>query len=579
MRIRASWLIVFAVVAVSLVRADLRQQMPIMLTRHKVAVDTSPTLTSEEPALRIPLLTYNELHPLAAEAFVERTAPEDPELLFAVALLRESGNGRTEALRRAAEAGRLAPAWAAYSMSLIQALPPYASIAEYGADPANAVSMAETAKLLQQEKPGQPDRLRPEEVAPAREAIRSWQDADPENGLPLAVETKLLHAVGRPQEALARWRAAARRPSVHIYEGEETGAVTRLLMRMGMPEFEAIQAAALRFFPLVPAYASLRAAARVAQYEGGLARLEGRDADAMAWWQSTCDIGRAVQERSDAYIGYLVGVAIEGIGASPTWRWYPNSRTRAAGPLSGGAVFYGRYHDFWVARAGSAADRELRDRVVQSKARLGKMRGLDLASIEEQARALEWIRPLGFACAGFVVGVVLLACYLIFGSWRRQEAEAASNLTARAAVALAAVALVPAAVGLLYAGSVVDFLDRGAGRAWQAVTVGAVLTVAAALLLPLLAASSSREGDRKGLATWRGNLRRVLPGLVATSAVFFLLCHLTASSQRHAWVSYWRSEGHSEMATIRRTLGTAWDHPAIPAVAWRAEYPPNVKRN
>ena len=198
---------------------------------------------------------------------------------------------------------------------------------------------------------------------------------------------------------------------------------------------------------------------------------------------------------------------------------------------------------------------------------------------ERQPQALRWLRPLAFATACSAVALALLVCFLAFGLPRRAEAEAAANLRGPLTWLLAAVALAPLVWSMFEVHALKDFLDRDASRAQQTLVVGACLTVAAALLLPWLVAANAREERPRPFLVWRGNLRRSLPPLIAVACLTAFAFHVVVARERADWVRYWWREGRSEMTLIKHTLGPAWDHPAIPAGAWRAEYPPNVPKN
>ena len=277
MRVHTSWWVVAAVVVVTVVRADLRQQVRLMLTPHKVSIMGSRPSEDPNPS-RTPLLTYDELDPsrAGADAFVERTAPHDPELMLAVALGKRDWGERQEVLRHAAEGSRFAPVWEAYCVLLVHSLPSYNSLALWGAHPDDPVNMAENLKQLREEGP--PDHLQPETVAPVLQALHSWEAIDPRNALPLVMETKLLHAIGRKAEAFSCWQKAGRLLRVDTYEAAQRAALVKLLQRMGMPEFEAIQAG-MGFYPEPSAYTDMRETAHIAQYEGELAVMQGRDTD------------------------------------------------------------------------------------------------------------------------------------------------------------------------------------------------------------------------------------------------------------------------------------------------------------
>ena len=88
MRVRASWVIVVGVVAVMLLRADLRYQARLMLTPHKLLVETVPALEPGDKPERLLLLASNEEpHQFkGAREFVRQKASHDPEMLLAEAL-------------------------------------------------------------------------------------------------------------------------------------------------------------------------------------------------------------------------------------------------------------------------------------------------------------------------------------------------------------------------------------------------------------------------------------------------------------------------------------------------------------
>ena len=187
------------------------------------------------------------------------------------------------------------------------------------------------------------------------------------------------------------------------------------------------------------------------------------------------------------------------------------------------------------------------------------------------------MRPLSFATTALVLCVLFLALYFALAAWRGREAEAAGNLSPRAAWLLAALALLPWAAGVLYAHRLADFLDRDASKALQALVVGAVMTVGAALVLPLLAASTSKEARARALPTLAREPSASAPAPHGADGAEASLCfNLVVARERQSWVRYWRREGHSEMAVIRHALGRGLGSPHRGTGAWRAEYPPNV---
>ena len=137
--------------------------------------------------------------------------------------------------------------------------------------------------------------------------------------------------------------------------------------------------------------------------------MQGRDAEALRWWQATCAFGHTMRETSEELISNLVGTAIESIGANYDWKWYPRIlRWWACETLRSwaGPCIHGVYHDWYMHHVSPREDTELRDRLVLAKLRSRASReyseGVSLLSPSQ-----EWFVPLEFS-------LTALFCFLLF---------------------------------------------------------------------------------------------------------------------------------------------------------------------
>ena len=495
------------------------------------------------------------------------TRPNDPELVLGAGLITDDMERKSELLRRAAEKGNTPAAWAAYSTDLMMHIPMFANDAYAGGDPANPTSMTEARKLLMQQKGnGAADYLEAEDIAPLLEALKRWEAVDPQNALPVALEAYPLTAALRYDQALSRLEAAARLPKVDLQLHGQEAAAARLLTRMGMPEPEAIHTAMIS--QIMPCLARLRQVRAVACFEAQVARLKGHDAEAVRWLRAVQDFGRIMTESGDDTMVALVGIALEDIGGGFAWKWYPASAVSGgSGPLMGGAIFYGKYHDWYAKQVGAAEDTKLRERVVLSKLRTSALREYS----SQQPMMLfgptaEWAKPLGYSIAALVCLFLFFIVYWSGRPWRDKE-EGATRLPQTVTFLLALVAVAPLAAGMVYAHGVRD------ARAWQGIIDGAVLSIIAAIALPAAAAQYTQVvGYRYGHA-WVANHRRVLPIVIALTAIVYLGMSLDTAHARHQWAQEWRAGKHDEFALVKKSLGAKWDHPQVPAGAWYAKYP------
>ncbi|MFB3880325.1 MAG: hypothetical protein ACE149_03630 [Armatimonadota bacterium] len=559
--VRASWFVVLVVLAVTLVVPVLRQQLRIGLEELKPK--NVRELGEYPPDIPGPLLKAYQHRALA---FVEKTYPNDAEMLMAAGVLADN----EQALKRAAETGKDPVAWAAYGEKLMQTVPAFERIGSSGVDPADAEAVKEEEERIAES--GQPDRLTPEQADPYLAALRSWQEADPENALPVALEARLLYGLHRDQDACSVWAQAGRMPEVKSHAVERSRAFQQLLVAMGMPRPEAMVNADLSL--MFPTMARLRDIARFAVYEGRLAAMRGDATTALTWWQSTADFGQHMEDSADTLIGMLVGIAIQGIGAAPAWRWVPDGVSGIpGGPLLGGRYFWGPQHSLYVEHMGEEHDQELRDRLVLGKLRSQASREYIKGGGSYEAY-LYATRYLGFAGIAVGLALLLLVLYLAFGSWSRRAADEATNLRAAWQLILPLLTLAPAAVGsaiVLSRPLMAEDDPNGSVAALLAGLAGSVLLV---LIIAPLAAIGSRAAGARFRTVWRGNLRRLLPVTIALCALIFLGTSAYAAQLRSQWAEKWSAPGVTEMTDMIRSLGDRWTHPTFPPDAWRAEYPP-----
>jgi hypothetical protein len=561
---RISWFVVLAVIVAALVVPALRQQFRLGLTQ---LAPRNVRQMEENPAG----VTADLLKPYQqrAIAFVNQRYSSDPEMLMAAAVLTEN----TDLLKRAAEMGKNRVAWAAYGERLMQAAPSFQRMGNTGVDPADPNQVEEGKRELAESNA--PEKLTPEQAEPVLSSLRSWQEADPDNALPVALEARFLYGLHRDRDALVTWAQAGRMTAVTSHAIARSRAVARLLIAMGMPKPEAMVNADMSL--VFPSFARLRDSARFATYEGRLAAMRNDPTTAITWWQSTADFGQHMEDSADTLIGCLVGIAIQGIGAAPVWRWVPDRVSGIPnGPLFDGRFFWGDHHSMYVEQMGEQNDNELRDKLVLMKVRSQASReyvrsGVVGGAFEGYFSAT---RYLGFAGIALGMALFLLLVYLIFGSWSRRAADEATNLRTVWQFILALLALSPALVGTAIAESQLASEEGSSAVTIDPLVGGLAYFVLLVIVIPPLAAISSRAAGARFRTAWRGNLRRLLPVMIALCAIIFLGMSAYAAHLRSQWAEKWSAPGVSEMSDMIRSLGDKWTHPAIPTDAWRAQYPP-----
>jgi len=630
-RIRASWLILIAVIisvaAVPVLREQARLQvgphsrpgLPLYSALFQLCCPPRPRamypLESDAAPPRYSIQAWVEPYRQRCIPFVQQHYPEDPEMLMAAGILapEKSAEARLGLLARAADLGGGPVAWSACASALVNSYCTYMRLGTGGNDPGDSRDMAHQRYAMEQS--GAPTKLSEEDAAPVLDALRRWQAEDPQNALPLAFEMHVLYGLHRDREAMGRWVQAGRLPVVEDYSEQQARSVAILLTRLGVPGPEAI--AACWNFPGL-SLAHLRTCARIAFYEGRLAQLRGHPDDAIAWWNATIDVGRHLQESTSTEVGFLVGVGIHGIGASPAWKWCHDRITGIPkGPLRDGRLFYGQQHDFYVSQVGENASAALRDSLVQARVRSSLMR--DSASSPPDNTG--WGGAGLFLSLGQLLALQLLLILLLFvllGAWARSSADSATRLpilwqlTAAVLVVLATTALAlsvghiplplssPApSVGLpvqppasapfpSFAWLKQSVLRIAAGHLpfgiswspslWLLRGISALLLVAfpalALLLVALALAPFTRRRRAPLLTAWRGNLRRLLPPALAFGAALYLVLGLITIRLRADVVRNFADSRGTQMAQLVDRIGPQWHNPTIPPDAYRAQYPP-----
>jgi len=508
-----------------------------------------------------------------APEFVREHYPNDPQMLIAAGLLARDVNEALALLKAAVEKGGGSAAWAAYAQVVIEAGPHYDCVAASGADPADAEHVAQEERRIAES--GVPTTLSPQEAAPVMQVLKQWQQAEPRNALPVAFEMYYLYGLHRDAEVLARWEEAARLPEVNAHGQQFINHTARLLEKMGVSPWQALSAVYNGGWMFAP-MSTLRTCTRIAAYEGRLAQLQGRSDDAIRWWMATIQFGRHMQQSADILIECLRGIAIEVIGGSPVWAWWPDQMTGIpGGPLLGGRLFYGPQHDFFIAQAGEEVAEQIRDSLVHAKVRamlarkyverLGGLPEGQLRSMTMRGSSI-WY--------GVLLGGFLLA-FVAVSLWARKKADEATSLGWAWRVIIALLALAPVSAGFTLAW--IALKARAMQPKLEVVVFGGIgLSFAAMLLLPLLAALRSRRQGARLVTAWRGNLRKVLSVAIVLCAALSLGLALAGRQAEARWARRWLSE--TEMARVIREIGPEWTHPKIPADAWRPQPPPTIKR-
>lgn len=508
-----------------------------------------------------------------AERFVARRYPHDPSMLMAAGMLADAEGSRdttdaTALVKRAAEEGGGAVAWSAHFARLKRSSQWFARLGTLGGDPGNAEEMAENERFMSESRT--PRALRPDQGRAMLAALHGWENADPKNGMPVALEAWVLYGMDRDDQALARWQDAGHLPVMSNHAGEMMRAAERLVAEMGVPEPESSWPSWSRFD--ATAFSPLREGARMARYEGRRAQMAGRTEEAIALWNATIEIGQRLEDSAETDIAFLVGVAVEALGGGWSWAWYDDQRTGTkGGPLLGGRFMYGPQHTFYVSQVGEEADARMRDRLVIHQVRAGMLKertgDIEAVMVEGVVQELKACRAVS---TGQVVGGQVLVGLLLLGVaslWPRRKGKEKSDFTDfrttwQLGLAIGA-ALIAGFVGFFVAAS-------GTTGVPARLAVAYALPAVAALVLSIPGKPLKQGGFSRVLAAWRGHLLGLLPPTAAIGAICYLAIGIVGVSLR---VRLAETARERPMAEIIREFGPAWEHPKIPADAWRAEFP------
>jgi len=506
-----------------------------------------------------------------ATGFVREHYPNDADMLMAAGLLTTDDKERRSLLKEAAMKSKKPVAWAAYVSYLYSNSPRYTHPGAWGVDP----ELAWTKDRYQQDLkniPNIPTKLSEKQAAPFLEALRGWEAADPQNALPVGLQVYLLYGLQKNAEARATWKRAGRLPRIDDYDQEKKQIIARLLNRMGMGEAEAVLAGNNNTLLYLDLY-TLRTGGRISHYEGRLAQMQGRSKEAVELWNATTNLGINMQDSAKSQIPYLVGSAMEAIGAVPAWKWYSAKYTQtSSGPLNDGSIYYGRQHAFYVAQVGEQADAQVRDRLVLSQSRKA------LFSKHFMQLQLSFFNPLRSSnmllIFSRIVALALLAFVVIFAAISlraRGAADEAASLRTWARAAILLLIFLP----LYYSGQLLwkAVFQEQPHFSYRPFIAGSAVSLAVLLIAPLLSALFRRPSARL-ITTWRGNLRKLLPAAIVLCALISLGLGISGRIVRSNFIRAWYSPTYNEMAKIKQFIGPEWDHPKIPAGAWHAEYPP-----
>lgn len=496
---------------------------------------------------------------------IESSREDDFEALLALGLISERPES-VSLLRRAAEVSDKPAAWAAYAAAHMHDLE-YWRVETGWADLDDPAQIAEYRAFIAEQD--LPEALPVTEARTLLDALRSWAQADSENGLPVALEAWALYGLGRDAAARARWLEASRLPTVDCRHGEQTSLAAEAHMRRGMPEVEAHPS---DYSGMGRSFGkALRQGARMAWHEGRLAQLHNRSAEAIGLWRATADLGLKLQESADQLHAFRAGVTVVGIGVSPAWQWHADGSTGVPnGPIYGGRVWYGPRHEFFVSQIGGTADAALRDRLLRGNARSHVWweyaRGQP--GVENPYTRAAYLLFLGTGLA--LELAVVLALLLIVRCWAGRKADNATALRPRWQLIIAGTVALPLPLVAIPLTLLLPVILDPAGEITLAVPI------LAALVLTLVATRLSRRCPAGTLAAWRGHIRSVLPVVAALLALSYLASSIAALALRHHLKTEYRRHNWNEMAYMVEELGSAFTDPRIPPDSWRAEYPPEL---
>jgi hypothetical protein len=272
-------------------------------------------------------------------------------------------------------------------------------------------------------------------------------------------------------------------------------------------------------------------------------------------------------ERSETLMEWLVGMPIQGIGAGPAWKWVADEKPKVSGgqPYKG-RYYWGKQHEFWVQQVGVKNDKVLLGELLKARARTKPMQQYIESRLNP--KELRFVCYLEAAFLTLVWGAFYALVFILFASWRKRPADEATRLSLAWQIILTIILLLPVALNIQFVLSSTFAANYAPDNGFG------VISFSLLVLLPPLAAIRSRAPGARFRTAWRGNLRRILPVVMALCMLAFIPLTLIAFYEEARFAQPITSLDKGEMARLRAYLGDKWTHPPIPKDAWRAEYPP-----
>jgi hypothetical protein len=578
--------ILFLAILLSLIQLQVSAATAVTNSPHPAVDANKPDLA----ASKLQAITdeqdreFTKKYRVPAPAFVRAHYPNDPEMLMAAGLFAMDDKTGLDLLRQAAEKGNAPVYWAAYVARLARSLPEYRRLGNTGADPNDS---KETIQKYMRDRPG-PDRLTPAQAVPILQALTAWQQADPKNGAPVAVQMWYAYGLHNDNECLHLWQEASRKPLAKIYEAVVTRDIALLLSRIGDSKVMAVIDADTATGGPGRLSTMLRDGARIASYEGRRAQIAGRNKEAILWWNSTMAFGEHMRQSADTDLTLLVGVAVHAIGASPSWKWYRTGRRTTAtglvtvdsatrGPLSGGRVYFGKQHDFYVSQVGAQADAQVRDTLVKNCVRKNALsEQVEKLNISGFSSVIRWITLL--AAGGFSFMLLLLISAIAMENRRiaRKRAEQAADLHFAIAAAIVIVAFLPTISSAILTWQDTLF-GEASGNGFIILLFSELATFLLLLIAALFIGRYRLPRSVHLIAAWRAGQRKLFPLALVLSLCLTATFAIAGFYLRAQWLNNLYSPNYSELQPAIKAIGAQWENPIIPKDAWRAEYPREVK--
>jgi hypothetical protein len=526
-------LVPFAVAVITAAVPSLRDQ-----ARLQIAMLPRPGADGRHVAKNDPILRWLDSSAPRAPDFAA-ARPDSPDLLLAAALVSPDRERARNALQDLVRSDGRPVVWAAYVDSFLATQADYADLSSEDAD----------AMLA---------------------AIYGWQEADPDNGLPVALEAWALWGAGEGDRALDRWTAASERPKFAPYVSEHVRVLAELFDRMGLPAPEAATAARLgsSFTPWSDALGFSALGVFTAGYS---AAANGNAPAAIHYWQSIIDLGLRAEETDDSVATYRAGAALREMGASAFWiRVSDAALGRGRRGPQGGRFYYGPYHELYAAAHGNEADLQLVQRLAADAARLRMLEALaGQADPETPSNRAADSLLFGLVALG---SVVLLPFALLLPKEKSEGRPATVSPVVHLALALTALLAAAVGAGLLIAIAPSFPVTSLYAPTPQQLIPAVSLPVFALGLAALLVAMY--QGRRQRTLAYRPVFVRSLLATTALLSVFYLVPGLLAVQARADWLRQWRQPGLTELQLATRPLGARWHNPPILPGAWEECPPP-----